>query len=44
MAAIAIGVGVNPDDPVMKPRGDFIRLVCSVFDPVVAIINELTQF
>jgi hypothetical protein len=43
MAAIAVGVGVYPHEPVMKARGDFIQPVRAVFDPVAAVIRELPQ-
>lgn len=39
MSAIAVRVGMNPDKPMMKARGDFIRLIGTVIDPVAAIFD-----
>lgn len=43
MTAVAIGVRVNPNQPVMKPGCILIRFISTVLDPVAAIINELSQ-
>lgn len=44
MASVAVGIGMNPHQLVVKARGDFIGRVGFVVDPVAAIIDELSQF
>jgi hypothetical protein len=41
MSAIAVGVGVNPYETMMKSSSNFIVFICGVFDPVVAIFKKL---
>jgi hypothetical protein len=41
MTAIAVGVSVNPHQPVMKPCGDFIGAVGLMRDPIAAVIEKL---
>lgn len=41
MTAIAIGIRMNEDKLVMKPRRKFIGLIGLMIDPVTAIIQKL---
>ena len=44
VAAIAVWIAMDENEPVMKPRGDFVRLVGFVVDPVTAVVKKLSQF
>jgi len=40
VTAVAVREGMNPDQPVMKPHGDFIRPVAAMVDPIAGVIEQ----
>jgi hypothetical protein len=43
MATVAIGEWMNPDEPMMKPDSEFVRLKGLMFDPIASITQETRQ-
>ena len=40
MAAVAVREGMDRDQAVVKPEGDFVRVVCGELNPYSCILNE----